>query len=166
MKLDIWFDIDGTTANPGSRYTKLRPPTGKHSADRSDRAYQQWLDKVQKNLHKDKPVVALRTMMRMLHFIQKWFGGVEVRFFTSREEKYRSATLKWLRKHNFPEIPLHMRRKGDKRGYGVLKEELIKKHSKKSNVIVVDDDPKGDMLRVCSLNGWTLLKCQTSGWVP
>lgn len=149
-KLLICYDIDGTLADAGWRM-KIAGP----EPDRNDKVkYNRWLKKVQnkKMLMKDKPVPGMREQVEMskTHSI----------YLTSRSEDFRAVTIKWLKKHKFADIPLHMRKKGDWNSSGKYKAAIILNITKTDeyDVMVFDDDPKGDIFAECQNYGWTFLK--------
>jgi hypothetical protein len=61
---------------------------------------------------------------------------------SGRPERYRSATVTWLRDHSLPTEPLLMRRDGDRRPSRVTKIEALRNLALTGKVaILVDDDP-------------------------
>lgn len=150
MKTLYVFDIDATLANAGWRNCIAGP-----EPDRNNRKkYLKWLKKVQskKMLMKDKPVPGMRELTKA---VKK-----DAIYLTSRSENFRDVTEKWLRKHKFPNLTLYMRGKNDWKSSGKFKEAVILSlvKNRKMNVIVFDDDPKGDIFQECQRNGWTFLK--------
>lgn len=150
MKTLFVFDIDATCADARWRNTIAGP-----EPDRNDRRkYLKWLKKVQsrKMLMKDKPVKGMKELVKAVQ-------GNAI-YLTSRSEAFRDVTDKWLRKQKFPKLKLYMRGKGDWKSSGKFKEALILSlvKNRKMNVIVFDDDPKGDIFQECQRNGWTMLK--------
>lgn len=62
-------------------------------------------------------------------------------YMSGREDKYRSQTQEFLRRHFCPQGPLHMRETGDYRKDYIVKHELFEKHVRgKYNVVAVIDD--------------------------
>jgi phosphoglycolate phosphatase-like HAD superfamily hydrolase len=61
---------------------------------------------------------------------------------SGRPERYRSATVTWLREHHLPTESLLLRRDGDRRPSRVTKIEALRNLSLTGDVaILVDDDP-------------------------
>jgi phosphoglycolate phosphatase-like HAD superfamily hydrolase len=61
---------------------------------------------------------------------------------SGRPERYRAATVTWLREHDLPTEALLMRRDGDRRPARVTKIEALRNLSRTGRVaILVDDDP-------------------------
>lgn len=152
------IDLDGTTTNASKRMAEA----GKEP-DRSDKvAYLAWLDRIQnaESLLADDVVKGMQSLIWAL----KGYG-TEIYFVTSREEKWREVTEKWLRKHDLKGIKLYMRPNNDWRSYGQLKEGIIDTLTQQypGNVLVIDDDPAGDLQEVCKRRGWTMLKAVAGG---
>jgi len=148
-KVKIYVDLDGTVCDSSRRLKSIKAPKNKthYSAE-----YLHWLDLVQKehDMLNDKVIKSMRTLARKL--------GKFV-YLTSRDEKYRAITVKWLTKHKFPKRKLIMRSSNDKTSYGYFKQKEIKKYQKKGDqVILVDDDPRGQLAGICAKNNWILLK--------
>lgn len=56
--------------------------------------------------------------------LQKLSKSYTIILCSSREEKYREQTLKWLSKHNLPFVELYMRKSGDNRKDSIIKKEI------------------------------------------
>lgn len=152
----IYVDIDGTLADVKVRYKKA----GKEPKSRG-KCWSNWLRRVQnsKTLAQDSPVPG------MVNFVWLFFpthGSDEIVYLTGRSESYRKVTEDWLHTIGFPiSVRLIMRPKGNRQLNGVLKEALVKKDiagSKYIDIMIIDDDPHGDIKKACDRNGWTMLK--------
>ena len=149
------FDLDGTCADMKWRHVLA----GKEPNKKNWKKFKKWLRKVQskKMLLKDRPVPGMRDMAILLkkHAI----------YLTARNESYRDVTKKWLKRNGFPNLPLHMRKSSDRSAAGVLKEKVIldilHKSKKFVHVVLIDDDPKGDIYMACRKNGWTFIKAKS-----
>lgn len=148
-KVKCLIDIDGTIADSSARLSAIKTPKN-HS--RNTLSYLDWLNKVQKE-HKmiqDKPLKNMHSLVSQLK---------DFVYLTSRDEKYRKVTETWLKLHKFPNRKLIMRPSGDMSSYGVFKEKEAKKYAKKGyQIVMVDDDPRGQLARICRKNSWILLK--------
>ncbi len=166
MNTVYFFDIDGTIANVGDRFTNNPPPVNK---DRRDPKYQEWLLSIQtpELLSQDIPVRGTQ------HLIDSLEHSI---YLTSRSEIHKKDTIAWLATHNFPVRPIIMRAARDVRGYSEFKETAIKEYLWKLaekdgscveayNVIVFDDDDKGKLEQVCLRNNWTMFKARSGGIV-
>jgi len=154
----FFIDIDGTTANAARRFAEA----GNEPSRRNRAQYMEWLDKVQnaESLASDEVVKGMQSLLWALSGY-----GTEVFFVTSREEQWRSVTEKWLKKHNLSNIRLYMRPNGNWQDYGTLKAGIIDTivQGYPGNVLIIDDDPAGDLQKVCKERGWTLLKAVVGG---
>lgn len=168
MNTIVFFDLDATVIHVGDRFINNPPPLTIEK-DRTNPVYQEWLISVQtpELLSKDTPVPGMQDLVNCIP---------KSVYLTSRSEIHLDDTLKWLRIHNFPPRQLIMRSKDDVRSYSEFKEEAVKEKlrqlSKKENslpqaynVIIVDDDPKAKLEKVCENNGWVLLKARSGGKV-
>jgi beta-phosphoglucomutase-like phosphatase (HAD superfamily) len=158
MRTLFILDIDGTLANAADRFQRAG-----HEPSRSDRAaYSSWLHRVQSEatLAMDKPVPGMAPLVLSLAA-----SDDAIAYVTSREEKYRAVTEAWLLKNHFPQHrQLYMRGADDWRSSGELKEAIIKILAVPYDaVVVVDDDPLGDVQSMCSRNGYTFLKACSGG---
>ena len=164
--LITFIDLDGCCIHVGDRFTSRPPP---NNNGREDEQYAEWLNSVQTPdlLKQDHPVAGMQEFVRKLD---------NVVYLTSRHEKYLEDTLLWLRTHNFPPKELIMRSADNTLPYQFFKEISIKEklkslakqegsHPKAYNVIVIDDDPKDRLKRVCEDNGWVFLKNCSGGKV-
>lgn len=162
----IFVDIDATISHVGDRFTAHPPPVEKN---RHNPVYQQWLIDVQapELLAKDTPVPGMQ------QFVEAFPNAI---YLTSRSEIHKEDTLKWLRIHHFPPRGLTMRVEGDLRHYYDFKEDAINYMLKQRadqdnsdinayNVIIVDDDPKGELEKLCIRNGWVHLRATSGGVV-
>lgn len=108
-------DLDGTAAIMGDR--------SPYDASRCDE-----VDDV------NKPVRAVLAAMEFM-------GNSRPLYMSGREEKDREATLRFLRKHNFPSGALYMRTTGDQRKDFIVKGELFDQNIRgKFNVLFCLDD--------------------------
>ena len=155
-KAHIFVDLDGTCCFVGNRFLSNPPPA---NLGRGDDAYENWLDSVQTEslMMNDKPVYGMQMFLESL-------GNFT--YFTSRSEKLASVTNKWLTLHNFPIQPMMFRKLGDNRTAAEVKLDMIREHVNDGDpVIVIDDDPKGDIENMCVSLGYTLLKARSGGEV-
>lgn len=134
MSIFAFIDIDGTVLNPGDRFSKAIFP---ENGDRNLQAYRDALDIVQTEelFMQDKPIPGMQDYLRLFpKFV----------YLTSREDKHRHVTMKWLKMHGFPEAELYMREAGDHRSSAVFKKQQIKMimsyQSPFTNYILLDDD--------------------------
>jgi hypothetical protein len=154
------FDIDATLADATERFAKA----GKEPSRESQQEYLAWLERLQtrESLALDNPVAGMANLLHAL-----WAGGGTLCYVTGREECYRQVTLDWLLEHRFPLTgPLFMRKPGDWGSVRQVKEPWIKYQQQvlqATSVIVVDDDPNGDVALMCQDNGWTFLKACSGG---
>lgn len=88
IDLLLIVDLDGTLANPGNRFKKAGKPPSKF--DRRDKRYQAWLDKAQKNIHLDKVVKPIRSLINGI--------STKIVILSSREYKHIVNTIHWLDK--------------------------------------------------------------------
>jgi len=154
----FFIDLDGTTTNATERFAAAGPEPMRHDKDR----YLTWLHKVQnaESLMADEAVKGMQSLLWALSGY-----GTEVFFITSREERWREVTEKWLKKHNLSNIRLYMRPNDNWLDSGTLKAGIIDTivQSYPGNVLIIDDDPTGDLQKVCKERGWTLLKAVVGG---
>jgi phosphoglycolate phosphatase-like HAD superfamily hydrolase len=147
------FDIDGTLADCSRRYKKAgKEPSRKHKP-----TYDSWVARVQnaRTLMSDKPVPGMIDFVKSVTFR---------RYVTGREQKWSTYTHNWLYKNNFPLGPVNHRSNGDYRSNAQYKEEVIQRLvrlHRYTSVVVVDDDPKGDIEKMCKKNGYTFLKAKS-----
>lgn len=150
------LDIDGTLADASKRYKKA----GKEPSRKNKRVYDSWIKRVQNErlLLADKPVAG------MLRFVNS-LPSADIRYITSREHKWAHTTRKWLNSTGFNFAHMHHRNDGDYRSAGKVKEDKIKLtlscYPEYTSVVVVDDDPKGDIEKMCHKNGYTFLKAKS-----
>lgn len=69
-------------------------------------------------------------------------AGHDLCYVSGRPERCRRDTLTWLRAHDLPEAPLHLRAEHDRRPARLAKIDLLRRLSRDRTVaILVDDDP-------------------------
>lgn len=152
MNVLFAVDIDATISDASWR-NKL---AGKEPSRKNWKEYEKWLKKIQnkKMLMKDNPVLG---MVELVSLIQS-----HAVYITARQSSFRKVTLKWLKKHGFPVLPLYMRPKNCRDSSGKYKEKVIKKILKDSekllSVVIIDDDPLSDIFEAAKKNSWTMLK--------
>lgn len=159
-----FVDLDGTLCDSYHRFLHAGPEPSRK--DRSD--YMVWLSNVQnhESLLADDPVLP---MLAMMHALQK--QGWQIVFLTSREERWRDTTAKWLKDNAaLPKYaPLLMRPNGDWRSSGDLKGDVIMDVMEKwrkewpdeepeDYFMILDDDPRGDIAEVMKQLGVVHLK--------
>lgn len=160
MNLLLVIDIDGTIAHAGDRFAKAGP-----EPKRDDReVYTAWVNRVQtaESLAADKPVAGMATLLLDWAFSQH----IEPVYLTSREEKWRTVTEKWLKDNNFPNYRLVMRQDNDWSDTAKYKEAYISwvlKYTQLETAVVIDDDEHGTIEAMCARNGWTFLKARSGG---
>jgi hypothetical protein len=148
-------DIDNTIADASRRLRRA----GKEPSRKDKKKYDAWVKAVQsaKTLMADKPVPGIRELLCSLPIL-------DVLYVTSREERWRKMTVSWIKKHDFPYggcIDLVMRPNGDYSETHVLKQREIRSFSvgcMYDEVVVLDDDPSGELTKVCKREGWTMLR--------
>jgi phosphoglycolate phosphatase-like HAD superfamily hydrolase len=145
------FDIDGTIADMEWRIRRAGPEPDK----KNKKKYKAWLKRIQskKMLLEDVPVPGMKEMVNALkkHSV----------YLTARQEIYRDVTKKWLKMHGFPSLNLYMRQKNDWNSNGVYKEAVILDLMEKMGynvIVIIDDDPHGDIQKVCKVRRWTMIK--------
>ncbi len=151
MKVLFAYDIDGTLADVAWRHFLA----GKEPSRKNWTKYQKWLKRVQnkKMLLKDKPIPGMKELVLLTQ--------QNSIYITARKEYYRKVTRKWLKKNGFPELPLYMRPNKSKMSAGSLKEKILLNILKKEgykDILIFDDDVKGDIAFVAKKRGWTFLK--------
>lgn len=153
------IDLDGTVADARTRFAAAgREPSRSKLAEHSE-----WLAKVQNRelLLEDKAVPG---MLTFLWAIEAY--GASVIYLTAREEQWRPVTEKWLSERQINCFPLYMRPDGNEQPYSEFKRGVIATISaqqKSGAVVVLDDDPLGELQKVCKAQGWTFLKALSGG---
>lgn len=155
MKTVFAVDLDGTVLDNRDRLTKAGP-----EPDRNDLpALFKWLDVLmdRETMPHDKQVPGMRALAWALYVSLYNTFGEKVIYLTARNENLRDLTEQWLKNNGFPNFELHMRGKDDVQADFSLKRDLIRSFNAQ-NVVVIDDDPSGNLERVCREEGWTMLK--------
>lgn len=159
----VIFDIDATLADATKRFADA----GAEPPRENESEYTEWLGRLQNvtSLSEDSAVGGMSNLVRSI-----WAGGGALAYVTSRAEQYREVTLSWLVDNGFPLAgPLFMRQEGNWGSVRSVKEPWIQYQQRVmqvSSVIVVDDDPNGDVALMCQENNWTLLKAVSGGAHP
>lgn len=151
------LDIDATLADAAERFQAAGPEPTRESRE----AYIRWLELVQDRdrLLSDKAVPGMVALTWGLA------SAGTLLYLTSREERWREATLLWLQKHGFPSARIAMRAPDDWRGGGEFKRSMIEIYRKPGQtVVVLDDDPIGDIEKACKAAGYTFLKARSGGY--
>jgi hypothetical protein len=146
------IDLDNTVADGSRRFKKA----GKEPSRKNKKEYDAWVKAVQnaESLAEDKDVPGMGVLLGKL-----WGTYSPVEYVTSREEKWKQITEKWLIRNHFPLYDVTYRPDGDYSETHELKERQITELSKGyEEVVVIDDDPSGKLAKVCKKRGWTLLK--------
>lgn len=108
MKHVIICDLDGTASDPSHRLHHIRGPGRKD-----------W-PAFFAGCHADACHDDIAEIVRVLAA-----SGRDVVYVTGRPERNRRATIDWLRRHRYPDGPLHMRADRDHRADDVVKEEIL-----------------------------------------
>lgn len=152
-------DLDGTILDNRPRLKKAGP-----EPSRSDlSAYLRWLDVLMDHevLPQDKALPGMRNLVWALWSAMQQEGSRDkVIYLTARNEALREVTSKWLGTQGFPTLDLFMRGADDVQSDYTLKRSLIRSFST-GNVVIIDDDPSGNLARICREEGWTMLKATT-----
>lgn len=160
MSLLVIIDIDGTIADASRRFEVA----GKDPGPSDQVKHDQWIAKVQNEemILSDPAVPGMREMIHAMGCM----GLVEIIYLTGREDQFRTVTEKWLAMHKFPSHLLEMRIAGDRTRNCDFKEIVINRLKyiyKADNVVVLDDDQRGELEKVCTKNKWTFLKARSGG---
>lgn len=158
MKTLLAVDLDGTIAHAGDRFSLAGPEPSRLDPD----IYRAWVDRVQNHetLLNDKLVPGMQWLLWSLEYGQN-LQRMKVIYLTAREEKWRGVTEQWLAKHKLPKFELIMRPDDNEDESGVFKEKMINLAIAAygcDEVVVLDDDQRGDIHEVCLANGWTFFK--------
>lgn len=150
-------DIDGTLADASRRFAQAGPEPSRSCKD----SYLRWIDSVQdaKSLSEDKPVPGMLPLV---------WGLAEVGnllYLTSREQRWLDVTSSWLACHGFPQARIAMRAPNDWRDAGELKRSHISIYRKENQpVVILDDDPTGEIEAMAKAQGYTFLKARSGGY--
>lgn len=154
MKTYVFFDIDLTLADS-------RPVYKKHGKEpnykKNPKKFNAWLAEIVKpeNILPLAVVEPCRTLLN--YYVNS--TDYEVAYLTARNESLRKLTQQWLVANNMPDLPLFMRPQTNKKENGNFKVDFIKSHTpKKCRVVMVDDDPSGELEKGCKKNNWLFLK--------
>ena len=160
MKLTLFMvDIDGCIADARHRYMQAgAEPEG----SKVGTPYTTWLTAIMDHslMAVDPPVPGMAALLDALDI-----EGHIIVFVTSREESHRFVTEKWLDDNGFLELGVGviMRPLGSLLPDYVLKEQAVDTlitEFRPDAVVVLDDDLRGGLAKVCVKNGWTMLKVQ------
>lgn len=160
MSVLFVIDIDGTIADAGRRFAEAGPEPSRDNK----LVYDAWVRAVQspESLSSDKPVPGMLALCRALGY----YPFDHVVYLTSREERWRLVTEEWLTTHKFPRLALIMRGNGNYLEGGEFKESTIDtlmQTKNASDIVVIDDDGRGDIEDMCKRRGWTFLKARSGG---
>jgi hypothetical protein len=148
------IDIDGTCADGAERFAKAGPEPDRTNKEQ----YTKWVDKVNFGMENDKAVPG------MVQLITAMIENGHIVFATSREERHRKVTEKWLKQEGFPVGKLVMRPNDCWSNTADLKEIIIAANRDPwEAVIVIDDDEHGTIEAMCKRNGYTFLKARSGG---
>lgn len=168
----FFIDIDATLADASERYKAAGP---KPSLEQGRQAYDRWLGAVQneESLFADEPVPGMCALVQSIAL-----AGYSYVYLTAREEKWRGVTEQWLMANDFP-LPylpdsgnyyrapnLLMAKTGYYESSGDYKARRIVELAKGRSVVILDDDPEGDLWPHCQKHGWTLLRAHSGGTPP
>lgn len=153
-----FFDLDGTIMDATERFKNAGPEPSRKNIKR----YKAWVKRVQneESLQTNLPVPG---MLSFVKAVEKENG---IYFLTSREERWRDVTEQWLANNGFPiGSPIIMRPNDNWAETADYKEIAIKSQFSggEDEIVVVDDDEKGTLEKVCKRNGWTFLKARSGG---
>lgn len=149
------IDIDGTLANATERLKRA----GKEPSRKNSKAYKKWVTSVNKGMKDDLPVPGMLSLIKGL-------GEDKVVYLTSRDASLRKVTQEWLMLHNFPHYGLIMRPTGSHTEGVDFKEialETLYWSTQATAIVVIDDDGKRDIEKMCKRNGYTFLKARSGG---
>lgn len=154
QNLLIFMDLDGSLADSYERFLQA----GEEPSREDRAAYLEWLNAVQntESLLLDQPLWPVWTLLQA---VTK--AGAKIVYLTSREERWRDVTKDWLKMYSCPPGPLIMRQNGDWRGAGELKGDVIEETMNRYpffDVIVIDDDQRGDLAPIVRQLGATHFK--------
>lgn len=154
-KMLIVVDIDGTLADIRERSNRAgtMPPRGQRHL------FQAWLDRLQSVKHLSSDPALPQVLFTVKALVKS--QGVSAVYVTGRSEKYRKATVAWLKKQKAPNLQLHMRAIEDWRPAVEYKKEKmleVAKNYKPNEVLVFDDDGDGDCSAMYTSLGYTHLK--------
>lgn len=160
MKTLFIIDIDGTLAHAGRRFEAAGPEPVRDNKE----VYDQWVRMVQneESLLSDEPVKGMRNLVQALECSR---DCVPI-YLTSREEIWRQTTRSWLDHYTYPYLDLIMRQTGNYAEGVDFKETTIDTLLQEYNthdVVVIDDDGKGDIELMCKRRGWIFLKARSGG---
>lgn len=158
----IFIDLDGTVCNAKKRFVAAGPEPERTNKE----AYLEWVSKVQshESLLQDQPVPG------MLELVAGLSRQHSIFYLTARNEEYRNTTLHWLQVHKFPTRELIMRSSDDWSSSGVFKGKAVAgilnnyTSNLKQQVLVIDDDPLGDIAAMCAAEGYLFLKVVGYGY--
>jgi predicted secreted acid phosphatase len=149
-------DIDGTIVDASARFAAA----GKEPSRSNKAKYTEWLLRVQnaESLASDKPVPG---MLELLWGLAN-NPHARVVYLTAREEQWREVTTEWLARQGFPMMPIVMRQQDDWRSSGEYKAAAIDEWANHyKSIVVIDDDPNGDIERECAARRVSFLKSRT-----
>lgn len=104
-------------------------------------------------LHLDKPIEATRKMLNIVHK-PKWLrwllNSPEIVYVSGREDRWKDATIKWLKDNGFPfHGKIYMRKTGDHRKDSKVKFEIYKKYIEKNYNVLASWDDRIQVIEEC-----------------
>lgn len=151
------LDIDATLASAARRIEAAGPEPSRTDKE----AYESWVAAIQneKSLLEDEAVPGMEELAKAMAA----FGRIV--YVTSREEKWRLVTERWLFSlHGFPKAQVIMRPNGNWADSAEFKDVVIGAHKRPNeNVLMIDDDEHHTIEAMCKRQGYTFLKARSGG---
>jgi len=153
MRVLYFVDIDGTIADHTQRALNAGTCPSRSQQD----AYKLWVETINTGMEHDSPIAGMKEFALLLHQSGCLF------YLTNRGEQHRRSTESWLYKHGFPAAPVIMRSPtswdvsdGDYKQGEIYR--ILDKLPFEYSIVMVDDDPRGEIHKMCVDNKWTFLK--------
>jgi hypothetical protein len=146
------FDIDNCLSDGRRRSLRAGPEPDRNL---EPARYEAWKNIINTGIEDDEPVPGMCELVACLDDV-----GHTVVYMTARGESLRQATRDWLRRHAFRDLRLVMRPEHDDSKSASYKAREIEalRTSPLEDVMVWDDDERGELEAVCRLKGWVMHK--------